>query len=445
MTAGALWIPVLWLTILMSRPVSFWVGTGDYGLEMSESNYLQRLEQGDPIERVVYLCMLAAGIVVLIRRRIAWRELWASNRWLLLLFLYWALSAAWSEYSFVGVKRWIKDLGNIFMVLIVLSDKTPIGAIRALLVRCVYLTVPLSVVFSKYFRVYGQYESSTGDYLFCGVATEKNALGALAMLSVVFLLWDMCYVWKRVSKVDVVDTWMRLILLAMSGFLISKANSSTALVCSVLGCVIVLYLQPRAARNRMKHLNKVAAAVAVGLIIFYVTPGAIEAFTNSLGEDVTFTGRVPFWADLLDEPINPWLGTGYQSFWMGPRAARFWEIWNFRPNQAHNGYLETYLNGGCFAILLLFGLLTTTAKHLKNGVMAGDSISVLLFSYFTVTISYNWTEAMYNEMSPIWFVFLLGSIQVRRHARHLEEDNGTVDQAAGWQGRGSLRGWAATP
>ena len=70
----------------------------------------------------------------------------------------------------------------------------------------------------------------------------------------------------------------------------------------------------------------------------------MEEVVSVLDRDTTLTGRTNMWADLLKEAINPILGAGYQSFWLGPGAERIWAKYYFHPTQAHNGYLEVYLN-----------------------------------------------------------------------------------------------------
>ena len=50
---------------------------------------------------------------------------------------------------------------------------------------------------------------------------------------------------------------------------------------------------------------------------------------GAVGKDPTLTDRTKIWAILLDMHTNPLLGTGYESFWLGPRLQRFWQ--NCRP------------------------------------------------------------------------------------------------------------------
>jgi O-antigen ligase len=49
---------------------------------------------------------------------------------------------------------------------------------------------------------------------------------------------------------------------------------------------------------------------------------------------------------------NPVLGAGYECFWLGPRLLRVWQQFGGL-NEAHNGYLEVYLNLGIAGLFLL--------------------------------------------------------------------------------------------
>jgi hypothetical protein len=75
----------------------------------------------------------------------------------------------------VAIKRWIKDLGNVIMVLVVVSDQNPIAAVRFLFARCCYLLLPLSVTFIKYFPDLGRYyDTWSGAAIYCGVTTPRT-------------------------------------------------------------------------------------------------------------------------------------------------------------------------------------------------------------------------------------------------------------------------------
>lgn len=407
MPSSQLWLPTLWFLIITTRPVSMWLPGGGWSGAESPSAYLE----GSPFDRNVYLLLIVLGIVVLARRGLDWGRFFSANRWVVWLFLYYALSVVWSDFTFVGLKRWIKDVGNVVMVLILVTERDPVQAFRAFMARSVYVCVPFSVVVIKYYGEVGRYLTSSWDNAFCGIATEKNALGLLALISGVFLVWDYFEGRKDPTrKSDRVDFSTRVVLLLMVFWLIQKANSSTALVCLMMGSFLVVFMRTRIARRWVAYLGTYALVVAGGIVIFLSVPGLFETFLEILGEDLTLTGRTELWGELMAEKINPLLGTGYQSFWLGPRAEVYWEKWSFHPNQAHNGYLETYLNGGLLAVAIIIGLLISTAARLKRRLMAGGSFARILFAYFVIVIFYNWTEAMFNKMSPIWFVQLLTAV-----------------------------------
>src|SRR6266478_4048799 len=86
----ALWIPVVWLAILLSRPVSSW-----FGFEVSMETADDYME-GSPFDRWVFLFLIAAALVVLTRRRLNWPVFFRNNRWLCIYFAYLGLSIFWS-------------------------------------------------------------------------------------------------------------------------------------------------------------------------------------------------------------------------------------------------------------------------------------------------------------------------------------------------------------
>ncbi len=125
-TSGALWIPVMWLLINGSRPISQWLQLG--APITSADQYME----GSPVDAAGFAILLAAGILVSARR---WRQVWElmrSNAPVLLFFGYCAVSILWSDYPDISLKRWVKGLGDLVMVIIVLTDIDPSAAMRRL-------------------------------------------------------------------------------------------------------------------------------------------------------------------------------------------------------------------------------------------------------------------------------------------------------------------------
>lgn len=91
-TSKALWIPVVWVWIALSRPISEWLtafGVSGVSAALDSSD---RYLEGSPVDRNVFMCLLAVGVVVLISRRRQVGTLLGRNAPILLFFSYCALS-----------------------------------------------------------------------------------------------------------------------------------------------------------------------------------------------------------------------------------------------------------------------------------------------------------------------------------------------------------------
>src|SRR5687767_14403414 len=170
--SAALWIPLIWIVLIGSRPLSLWFG---YGRDVDSGNdYVE----GNPLDRLIFLGLILAGAFVVVQRRNNFQSFIANNRALFWFFAFWGLSVVWADSSFVALKRWIKDLGNVVMVLVILSEKDPVGAIKTIFARCTYLFFPFSVLLIKWYPALGSYYNRwTGDAGHQGVSTNKNLLG----------------------------------------------------------------------------------------------------------------------------------------------------------------------------------------------------------------------------------------------------------------------------
>jgi O-antigen ligase len=130
----------------------------------------------------------------------------------------------------------------------------------------------------------------------------------------------------------------------------------------------------------------------------------------ALGRDSTLTDRTILWEDVLRVPINPLLGAGFESFWLGARAEALWAKYWWRPNQAHNGYLETYLNLGWSGVLLLAGWIVATFRKASDLLQSDFDIGRFRLALLSALVVYNYTEGAFKALHLVWFVFYLISI-----------------------------------
>src|SRR5215475_11412595 len=97
----ALWIPIAWLLINGSRPVSMWFApsTDTIGTFSGSTALVDSMEDGSPFDRNVYLVILVAGLYVMSNRRAALRGFLHTNTPLLMYVGFCALSTVWSDYT----------------------------------------------------------------------------------------------------------------------------------------------------------------------------------------------------------------------------------------------------------------------------------------------------------------------------------------------------------
>jgi O-antigen ligase len=406
-TSRALWLPVIWLSLAGSRSASEWLyltppGTG-----------VESLLEGDPVNRVVYAGLVALGLVVLLFRRSKVLSLLQANGVIVVFLLYCALSLTWADYPDVGFKRWVKEVGDFVMVLIVVSERDPAVAIRRLLVRTGFMLIPLSVMMIKYYpdlaRYYDRWEWST---YYSGVATNKNALGAICLLFGLTSVWQVLAILHGRQRIGRGRRLIvHVVILAMVMWLFQLANSMTALSCFLLGCIVLLVVEFRPIVRSPPIVHAlVAALITVPSVVLFV---GIEVILEMMGKDPTLTDRTIIWDQLLSMAPNTWIGTGFENFWLGHRLEMIRSMYSWRLSQAHNGYLEIYLNLGWAGIALVVLTLLVGYQRVMTGLHRSPSTGGLMLAYFVVGVVYNFTEAaLFRISAPAWFALLLAITKV---------------------------------
>lgn len=401
-TSKALWIPVLWLMIVASRPVSVWLQSGPT-ISGADQN-----AEGSPIDAAVFGILIAAGVLVLSLRTNKVRRFLRANLALLLFFSYCAVSIVWSDYSFVAFKRYIKAVGDLVMIFIVLTDPDPLAATKRFLARVAFVLLPLSVLFIKFYPDLGRsYNRWTWIPMYCGVTTFKNELGMTCLVCGLGSLWSFVTAWKDRG---ISHRSRRLtahgITLATAVWLLLTADSMTSWSCFIMaGTVLVMSTQRWVARRNGAISAFIGGFVVISLCSLFLDSGG--AMVHALGRSTNLTGRPAIWAAVLSLHTNPLLGTGFESFWMGNRLQRVWDMTEKGIQEAHNGYLEVYLNLGMAGVALLGVLIASGYRHALSVFRRDPHAGSIRLAFFTAGVIYSLTEAGFRMMNPVWLAFLL--------------------------------------
>lgn len=417
-TSLALWVPVTWMFIAGSRLPSQWMG-----LQVGSAN--QALENGNPVDRAVFFSLIVLSLAILMLRGFNWGGFFARNTFLLAFLLFALVSVLWSDFPFISFKRWFRDLGNYLVILVVVSDPNPLEAARAFLRRFCFLLIPLSVLLIKYFPYLArQYDEYNGTAQFVGAAMSKNMLGAVCLISGIFFFWDIVERWS-VRKQPRTKWIIRLnvVFILMTLWLLNLASSATSKVCLVLGCMVVLAAYSKTIRRHPGLMKLSIPIIFSTYLILAFGLGLNGRLAAQIGRDPTLTDRTIIWNTVLSQHTNPMIGTGYESFWLGPRLQRIWEVVG-GINEAHNGYLDMYLNLGVIGVAILIVFLLGTYANIWKKFAGSHALATLSLAVWTILLFYNVTEVAFKG-GLLWLTLLLGGLAMPVKEPALADENMT--------------------
>src|SRR5262245_58579906 len=225
--SSALWVPLVWMFLAGSRWASSWLNLS------APLASVDAYAEGSPVDRAVFFSLIVAGTFLLSRWKIDLGRLLSQNPWIVLYFLYCLSSITWADEPFVLFKRWIKDLGNPIMALVILTEQRPYEAAGVILRRLAFLLLPLSVLFIMYYpdlgRAYHQ-----GSPMYTGVSEQKNGLGVICLISGIYLSWKFLQNRKGDFKWGKKGNLMDYALVGMLAWLLYMSNSQTSFSCLVV-------------------------------------------------------------------------------------------------------------------------------------------------------------------------------------------------------------------
>lgn len=266
--------------------------------------------------------------------------------------------------------------------------------IAALLSMIVCLTIPSQ----------GIQEGWLEDMGWRGVFFHKNHLGlAMVLSSGTFLLLVINSLKNSLKN--------RLVLwvgFSLSFSLLVLSNSKTAL----LSFFFLLMLFPFLGVLRQKSYNfrmfffHILSFLAG--ILFILGFSFAEAALDSLGKDLTLTGRVPLWTLLLEKlSKRPFLGYGYSGFWPSDEGSEVSSqfIW---AGHAHNGFLEVALNLGLLGLLVLVINLSGNYLRAISYARFEDSIEALWpLQVMLIVVLANLTlGSIFLSPSYLWMLYV---------------------------------------
>ena len=406
----ALWIPSTWYLYSATRQVSTWLVRAQL-IEGGGGT----VESGNIIDRNFLTVLIVMALVVLHKRRINWQQSIKNNSWLFAFFLFMLVSIVWSDFPFVSLKRWIRTVGTVLMALVVLSEADPYEAIHAIIKRVVYVVIPFSFMLVKWYPVFGVvFGRWSGTPTYAGATRTKNTLGEVCVLGLFLILWTM--IAKRQgravgavgNKLGVTLVFLFFIVYLMKGPPGHASYSASSIVMFFVG-VGAFYILNRL-KDRLARLGRLVAYAFVGVGVLALVMNVLDIsfmsiIAPALGRKANLTDRADLiWAVLL--PIawrNPVLGGGFGSFWITPVPNLTLDV-----NEAHNGYLDVFLELGIVGLILLVPVFLMYFRKARNELAHDFNWAAFRLSYLVMFLVHNWTETtLLRNSELLWNLFVL--------------------------------------
>lgn len=276
----------------------------------------------------------------------------------------------------------------------------------------------LSLLFGLFLPSYGvvgrgfvaNIEDSIHTGAWRGIYVHKNNLGNIMSLSAITFFLN-ASANSRFRKI----MWAGFV---MTMVVIFASKSSTALLVTL----IVMFLTPfyKALRwHHSKALPFLILAILIGGSLVILSVGSAEMILAGFGRDITLTGRTDIWSLVLNKiQERPWLGYGYETFWLGGWEGETADVWielkeEFEPTHSHNGFLDLYLGLG-FVGLVFFGIsfLSNSLNALIWARYVQGAEGFLPLLYLTPLILINLSESRFMIGNIYWLIYVTISISM---------------------------------
>lgn len=178
-----------------------------------------------------------------------------------------------------------------------------------------------------------------------------------------------------------------------------------------------------------EHCRPLRALVTIGIVIAMnviliglSSSPATNSLLASLGIDATFTGRSSIWAFALARISEaPIMGYGFQLLW-GSEFLRdiTTESWAYLAAHSHNSFLETLLNGGLPALILMILWLLILPLRDAGEAFATQNDPTLTRLFLRIWIFSILLAGLENlffvNNGPLWFTMLIAVFGLRLQA-----------------------------
>jgi exopolysaccharide production protein ExoQ len=291
--------------------------------------------------------------------------------------------------------------------------------------RVGFVLLPISVLLIRYYPAIGTGWDAWGQgQTFVGVTTNKNILGNLTYLIGLGALWQILTLVRDKEHPNRARHLLaQCTLFAFVIYLLNTAHCATATACFIFGVGLMLALSLPLFRRSPAAVHALVLAILLGGGVTALLGGK-AAVSEALGRKPDLTGRTEIWKILIPMAPDPVGGAGFETFWVGPRVAKAYsQVGGLNMiNEAHDGYIEVYLNLGFIGLGLIALILGQGYRSSVRAFRRDAAFGALLVAYVASAVTYNISEAGFRMLCLEWF-FLLVSIVMASRVVSLADTN----------------------
>lgn len=322
-----------------------------YEVATGESLIVLTSEGVPALQLPFYFIYITTFLLIFLRWKKNIRAL-AEGKLLLLLVAIAIVSILWSDAPAFTLRRSLAVTGATSLGIYLAtrySQKEQLQLLAWTFGTAVFSSIVFTIVLPSYAIVPSPNSAALG-VVWQGVYIHRNIFGRIMTLSTIVLILA---AFTRSNYRYI--AWI-VFSLAASQVLLSFSTTSWLVLATILG----LFPFYRALRWNFSWmlLLYIVAIVLCGIVAILIISN-IDIVLNSLGKDLTLTGRTKVWSAVIEKiGERPWLGYGYSAFWQGDaggsayvRQASGWKV-----AFSHNGFLDLWLDLGLIGVLTyLFG------------------------------------------------------------------------------------------
>lgn len=394
-------------------------------LPLIERRQFAEVEHGaeSSTAQVIYLCIFGFAMIstiLTLRRDRSSSHVTAPFIFLFLVPIAAMLSAFWSIDPTLTLRRSVALLGATFFGLYLARTFDVSGALRLILYASL-IAVTVSVIY-----VLAQPDLAIHHIehpgAWRGIFIHKNRLGRSALFGLCSLL--LLHLGGHLRRPF---TYLVLGGCFWSVILLSQSASATV----IGGAVTIGYLGYRlASREALRHRTTLLAmTIYAGVFAALGGPWLVNYVLTTLGRDITLTGRVPYWRQLVSVTSESrWLeGFGYGVFF--DRFPQGEAIVGWTSGHAHNGFVQVYVDLGMVGLALLLLTLLTTISVAWRGQRGAQSAVLPIALVLLVTITNLPVSELVDHEGLSWLL-LVFAVHATSNLRHRRGQSATVQATA---------------